>query len=487
MNTKVIKGGTVCTADRSYKADVLIEGEVIKQIGQDLVGDEYIDAEGAYVIPGGIDPHTHLEMPFMGTTAAETFESGTWAAACGGTTMVVDFCLPGADGSIKNAINEWHRKSAPQICSDIGYHMAITGWDENVFSEMKDAVDMGVNSFKHFMAYKGALMIEDDEMFASFKRCGELGALPMVHAENGDLVAELQQKYFDQGITGPEGHAFSRPPELEGEAANRAITIADTAGVPLYIVHVSCEQTHEAIRRARQKGMRVYGEPLIQFLTLDESEYFNKDWDHAARRVMSPPFRSKDHQDSLWAGLQSGSLQVVATDHAAFNTEQKRAGRDDFRIIPNGSNGLEERLAVLWTEGVETGRLTPEEFVAVTSTNVAKILNIYPKKGAIVEGADADIVVWDPKISKTISPSNHHSVLDYNVFEGFEVRAQSRFTLSRGEVIWAWGQNSQPQPGRGRFIPRPAFSSASKALTQWKALNSPRAIVRDPLNIPAGI
>ena len=261
--TKVIKGGTVCTADRAYKADVLIEDEIIKQIGQDLKGDEYIDAEGAYVIPGGIDPHTHLEMPFMGTTAAETFETGTWAAACGGTTMIVDFCLPGADGSIKNAINEWHRKSTPQICSDIGYHMAITDWNENVFDEMKNAVEMGVNSFKHFMAYKGALMIEDDEMFASFKRCGELGALPMVHAENGDLVAELQQKYFDQGITGPEGHAYSRPPELEGEAANRAITIADTAGVPLYIVHVSCEQTHEAIRRARQKGMMVYGEPLI--------------------------------------------------------------------------------------------------------------------------------------------------------------------------------------------------------------------------------
>ena len=208
LTTKVIKNGTVCTADRTWKADVLIEGETIKQIGEDLKGDEYIDAEGAYVIPGGIDPHTHLEMPFMGTTAAETFETGTWAAACGGTTMLVDFCLPGADGSIKNAINEWHRKSAPQICADIGYHMAITGWNESIFNEMKDAVDMGVNSFKHFMAYKGALMIEDDEMFASFKRCAELGALPMVHAENGDLVAELQEKYFNQGITGPEGHAY---------------------------------------------------------------------------------------------------------------------------------------------------------------------------------------------------------------------------------------------------------------------------------------
>ena len=487
MTTRVVKNGTVVTADRTWEADILIEGETIREIGEDLKGDEYIDAEGAYVIPGGIDPHTHMEMPFMGTTAAETFETGTWAAACGGTTMLVDFCLPGPDGSLRNAINEWHRKSAPQICSDIGYHMAVTGWNETIFNEMKDAVEMGVNSFKHFMAYKGALMIEDDEMFASFKRCKELGALPMVHAENGDIVADLQQQMLEQGITGPEGHAYSRPPEVEGEAANRAIMIADAAGVPLYIVHVSCEQAHEAIRRARQKGMRVYGEPLAQFLTLDESEYFNKDWDHAARRVMSPPFRSKDHQASLWAGLQAGSLQVVATDHAAFSTEQKRMGVGDFTKIPNGSNGLEERLAVLWTEGVEKGRLTLNEFVAVTSTNIAKILNIYPKKGALVPGADADITVWDPKISKTISAGNHHSILDYNVFEGFEVSAQARYTISRGEVIWAWGQNSQPQPGRGRFVPRPPFPSAHAALSKWKALNSPRKVERDPQNIPAGV
>lgn len=485
--TKVIKGGTVVTADRTWKADVLIEGETIKQIGEDLKGDEYIDASGAYVIPGGIDPHTHLEMPFMGTTAAETFESGTFAAAAGGTTMLVDFCLPGEDGSLVNAINEWHRKSAPQICGDIGYHMAITGWNEGIFNEMAEVVKMGVNTFKHFMAYKGALMVEDDEMYASFQRCAALGALPLVHAENGDIVDILQKKYMAEGITGPEGHAYSRPPEVEGEAANRAIMIADAAGVPLYIVHVSCEQAHEAIRRARQKGMRVYGEPLIQHLTLDESEYFNKDWEYAARRVMSPPFRSKDHQASLWAGLQSGSLQVVATDHAAFTTEQKHMGDAGFPLIPNGTGGLEERLAVLWTEGVETGRLTMNEFVATTSTNIAKILNIYPKKGAIVEGGDADIVVWDPTISKTVSAATQKSVIDYNVFEGFEVKAQARYTLSRGDVIWAYGQNSQPQPGRGKFVPRPAFPAVNQALSKWKELNSPRQIKRDPMNIPAGV
>ncbi|TYO90046.1 dihydropyrimidinase [Oceanicella actignis] len=485
--SKVIKGGTIVTADRSWKADVLIEGEKIVEIGENLKGDEVIDASDAYVIPGGIDPHTHLEMPFMGTTAAETFESGTYAAAAGGTTMLVDFCLPGEDGSLLSAMDEWDRKSAPQICVDIGYHMAVTDWNERIFEEMPEVVKRGVNTFKHFMAYKGALMVQDDEMFASFKRCAEIGALPLVHAENGDIVAELQQKYLAMGVTGPEGHAYSRPPEVEGEAANRAIMIADAAGVPLYIVHVSCEQAHEAIRRARQKGMRVYGEPLIQHLTLDETEYFNKDWEYAARRVMSPPFRDKSHQDSLWAGLMAGSLQVVATDHAAFTTEQKHMGDGDFTRIPNGTGGLEERLSVLWTKGVETGRLTPEEFVAVTSTNIAKILNIYPRKGAVAVGADADVVVWDPRARKTISAATQKSIIDYNVFEGMEVTGLPRFTLSRGEVVWSAGQNVPPRPGRGRFVPRPAFPSAHKALSKWKALTAPRKIERDPRNIPSGV
>ncbi len=486
--TKVIKGGTIVTADRQYDADVLIEGEKIIEIGENLKGDEVIDAEGAFVIPGGIDPHTHLEMPFMGTTAAETFESGTFAAAAGGTTMLVDFCLPGEDGSLLNAIDAWDKKSKDQICCDISYHMAITGWNESIFNEMEDVVKKrGINTFKHFMAYKGALMVEDDEMYASFKRCAELGALPLVHAENGDIVQELQQKYMAEGITGPEGHAYSRPPEVEGEAANRAIMIADAAGTPLYIVHVSCEQAHEAIRRARQKGMRVYGEPLIQHLTLDESEYFNKDWQYAARRVMSPPFRSKDHQDGLWAGLAAGSLQVVATDHAAFTDKQKQMGLGNFAMIPNGTGGLEERMAMLWTRGVETGRLTPEEFVAVTSSNIAKILNIYPQKGALVPGADADVVVWDPKLSRTVTVASQKSIIDYNVFEGMELTAQARYTLSRGDIVWAYGQNSQPQPGRGKFVRRLPFASANTALSRWKALTTPRKIERDPMNIPSGV
>lgn len=482
----VIKGGTVVAADRSYEADVLIEGETIAAIGENLTGDTVLDASGAYVMPGGIDPHTHLEMPFMGTTAAETWESGTRAAATGGTTLVVDFVIPDSENLI-GALDAWEGRASRQAAIDYSFHMCVTGWSQPIFAAMEAVVARGVNSFKHFMAYKGALMVDDDQMFASFQRCAALGALPLVHAENGDIVAALQQKYLAEGIRGPEAHAYSRPPEVEGEAVNRAIMIADAAGVPLYVVHVSCEQAHEAIRRARQKGMRVYGEPLIQHLTLDEGVYANPDWDYAAQRVMSPPFRDKAHQDSLWAGLSAGSLQVVATDHCAFTTAQKRMGLDDFTRIPNGTGGLEDRMPVLWTRGVETGRLTPNEFVAVTSTNIARILNLYPRKGAIVPGADADLVVLDPKAGKTIRAAAQASIIDYNVFEGVEVRGLPRFTLSRGEVVHALGRNEAPRPGRGRFVPRPAFPAVNRALSTWKALIAPRAVTREPARMPIGV
>ena len=484
--SKVIKNGTIVAADRTYKADILVEGEQIAAIGAGLKGDEVIDAEGAYIMPGGIDPHTHLEMPFMGTTAAETWESGTFAALSGGTTTVVDFVIPGKDGMLA-ALGDWERKATRSASSDYSYHMCVTGWSKQHFDEMAKVVERGINTFKHFMAYKGALMVNDDEMFASFQRCAALGALPLVHAENGDVVAALQEKFMNEGVTGPEGHAYSRPAEVEGEATNRAIMIADAAGVPVYIVHTSSEQAHEAIRRARQKGMRVYGEPLIQHLTLDETEYFNREWDYAARRVMSPPFRDKSHQDSLWAGLAAGSLQVVATDHCAFTTKQKRMGVGNFTKIPNGTGGLEDRLSVLWTKGVETGRLTENEFVAVTSTNIARILNIYPQKGAILPGSDADLVVWDPKLSKTVSAANQKSIIDYNVFEGFKVNGLPRHTLSRGEIVWSHGKNDQARPGRGKFVKRPAFPSVNRALSKWKELTAPRAISRSAEHMPIGV
>ncbi len=480
--TTVIKNGTIVTADLTYKADVLVDGGKIVEIGPDLSGDETLDATGCYVMPGGIDPHTHLEMPFMGTYSTDDFESGTRAALSGGTTMVVDFALPSPGQGLLDAIQMWSNKSTRANC-DYSYHMAITWWGEQVFNEMEAVVkDHGITTFKHFMAYKGALMVNDDEMFASFQRCKELGAIPLVHAENGDVVADLQQRLLAEGNDGPEAHAYSRPPAVEGEATNRAIMIADMAGVPLYVVHTSCEEAHEAIRRARMNGKRVWGEPLIQHLTLDESEYTHPDWDHAARRVMSPPFRNKQHQDSLWNGLASGSLSVVATDHCAFTTEQKRYGVGDFTKIPNGTGGLEDRMPMLWTYGVGTGRLTPNEFVAVTSTNIAKILNCYPKKGAVLVGADADLVVWDPEKEKTITASTQQSAIDYNVFEGKHVKGLPRYTLTRGQVAVTDGEVTCEE-GHGKFVKRDPVNPVNAALSTWKELTAPRKVERT--GIPA--
>ena len=477
----LIRGGTVVTADLTQRADVLVEDGRIVAIGEGLSGDEVLDASGCLVMPGGIDPHTHLEMPFMGTYSADDFESGTRAALAGGTTMVVDFALPAPGQGLLDALAMWDNKSARAHC-DYSFHMAVTWWGEQVFDEMEEVVRRGVTSFKHFMAYKGSLMVNDDEMFASFRRVGDLGGLALVHAENGDVVAELSARLLAEGKTGPEGHAWSRPPQVEGEATNRAIMIADMAGVPLYVVHTSCEDSHEAIRRARAQGRRVWGEPLIQHLILDESEYLAPDWDHAARRVMSPPFRNRLHQDSLWAGLQSGSLSCVATDHCAFTTAQKRYGVGDFTKIPNGTGGLEERMALLWTHGVRTGRLTENEFVAVTSTNIAKILNLYPQKGAVLVGADADLVVWDPAAEKTITAAGQQSAIDYNVFEGMKVTGLPRFVLTRGVVVAREGRLDSRE-GHGAFVAREPRPAVNRALAAWKELTAPRPVQR--AGIPA--
>ena len=476
----LIRGGTVINHDHSRRADVLIDGETILAVGASIdspPGCETIDAGGCYVMPGGIDPHTHLELPFMGSVSADDFEWGTKAALSGGTTMVVDFCIPDPGQSMLAAYQDWRRKSE-KAASDYGFHMAVTSWSRQVHDEMEIVVKTyGINTFKHFMAYKGALMVNDDELYNSFARCAHLGAMPLVHAENGDVVARMQETLLARGILGPEGHAFSRPPEVEGEATNRAIMIADMTGAPLYVVHTSCRESHEAIARARAAGKRVYGEPLIQHLLLDAREYAHKDWDHAARRVMSPPFRDKRHQDSLWAGLQSGSLQVVATDHCSFTTEQKRGGLDDFRKIPNGTGGLEDRMPLLWTSGVNTGRLTGEEFVAVTSANIARILNIFPRKGAIAAGSDADLVVWDPAASKVISAKSQLSRIDYNVFEGFACTGLPVVTVSRGKIAWREG-DLRAEKGSGRYVERPAFSPVHVANSTWKELCAPQAVQR---------
>ncbi|MDJ1159349.1 dihydropyrimidinase [Chelatococcus sp. SYSU_G07232] len=476
----LIRGGTVVNHDHARRADVLVDGETIVAVAETIdapAGAEVVDAGGTYVMPGGIDPHTHMEFPFMGTVSADDFEWGTKAALSGGTTMIVDFCIPAPGQSMLAAYQDWRHK-AEKAAADYGFHMAVTSWSREVWEEMETVVrTYGINTFKHFMAYKGALMVNDDELYHSFRRCAELGAMPLVHAENGDVVFRLQQHYLEQGVTGPEGHAYSRPPEVEGEATNRAIMIADMAGSPLYVVHTSCRPAHEAIARARAAGKRVYGEPLIQHLVLDEDEYRNRDWDHAARRVMSPPFRPREHQASLWAGLQSGSLQVVATDHCSFTSEQKRMGRGDFTRIPNGTGGLEDRMPVLWTAGVNTGRLTREEFVAATSANIARILNIYPKKGAVAAGSDADIVIWDPRATKTISATRQVSRIDYNVFEGFSCTGLPVVTLSRGRIAWKEG-DLRAERGEGRYVARDPFPAVHVANSTWRELNAPRAVER---------
>ena len=476
----LIRGGTVVNADFSRRADVLVEGERIVAVGENLdapAGAEIVDAGGAYVMPGGIDPHTHMELMFMGTVSADDFEWGTKAALSGGTTMIVDFCIPGAGQSLVEAYHDWRHKSE-KAAGDYSYHLAVTSWSDEVSREMGEIVNThGVNTFKHFMAYKGALMVDDDVLFRSFKRCAELGATALVHAENGDVVAQMQNMYISQGKTGPEFHAYSRPPEVEGEAANRAIMIADMAGCPLYIVHTSCKPAHEAIARARAEGKRVFGEPLIQHLVLDETDYLNRSWDHAAQRVMSPPFRPKHHQDSLWTGLQAGSLQVVATDHCSFTMEQKRIGLNDFRNIPNGTGGLEDRMPVLWTTGVNSGRLTPNEFVAVTSANSARILNIYPQKGVIMPGADADIVIWDPKATKTISAKSQVSRIEYNVFEGYELTGLPAKVYLRGRLAAENGQ-VRAERGEGRFVPRRPLPAFAEAQRLWKTNTAPKAVAR---------
>ncbi|HZX28014.1 MAG TPA: dihydropyrimidinase [Telluria sp.] len=455
----LIRGGTVVNADRAFRADVLCEGDKIVAVGPDLAapaGCEVVDAGGQYVMPGGIDPHTHMQLPFMGTVTADDFFTGTAAGLAGGTTTIIDFVIPDPKQSLMEAFHTWcgwAKKSA----GDYTFHVAVTWWDDSVHADMGTLVrEHGVNSFKHFMAYKNAIMADDETLVKSFRRALELGAIPTVHAENGELVFQLQRELIARGITGPEGHPLSRPPEVEAEAANRAIAIANVLGTPIYIVHVSCAESLEAITRARAKGQRVYGEALAGHLTIDDSVYRLEDKEAARAYVMSPPFRGKHHQDALWQGLQGGNLHTTATDHCTFCAAQKAAGKDDFTKIPNGCGGIEDRMAVVWDGGVNTGRLTPSEFVRITSTNAAQIFNMYPRKGVVAVGADADLVVWDPQASRTISAKTQFAKGDFNVFEGRTVKGINTHTIAAGKLVFAKGELRAVE-GAGRYVERPAF------------------------------
>jgi dihydropyrimidinase len=370
--------------------------------------------------------------------------------------------IPNPRQSLLEAFRAW-RGWAEKAASDYAFHGAVTWWDESVHREMGELVhDHGVASFKHFMAYKGAIMADDEILVNSFRRALELGALPTVHAENGELVYRLQKALLARGITGPAAHPLSRPPAVEGEAANRAIRIAEVIGVPLYIVHVSAREAVQEIARARGEGQRVFGEVLGGHLLLDDSVYLDPDFTRAAAHVMSPPFRPKPHQEALWQALQAGHLHTTATDHCTFCAPQKAAGKDDFTRIPNGCGGIEDRMGVLWHYGVNSGRLTPSEFVAVTSTNAARIFNLYPRKGAVEAGADADLVLWDPEASRTISAATHHQNVDFNIFEGRTVRGLARHTIAAGRLVWSDG-DLRAVRGAGRYLPRAPFPAYFEA------------------------
>ena len=479
-DTTLIRGGTVVTAERQWRADVLVAGEKVAAVAEQLqapAGAKVIDAGGAFVMPGGIDPHVHMELPFMGTVSVDDFLSGTACAAAGGTTMIIDFCIPAPQQSMLEAYKTW-RERAKKATADYSFHMAVTWWSEQVAKEMGTLCrEHGVNSFKHFMAYKNAIMVDDATLIASFEQARDLGAICLVHAENGDLVFRMQQEIFARGIHGPEGHPLSRGPEVEGEAANRACQIAAVVGVPLYVVHTSCRQAMEAIARAKMAGHRVYGESLVQHLVIDDSVYRNTDWRSAAHHVMSPPFRAPEHQQALWGGLQGGTIEVIGTDHCTFRTDQKAMGKDDFRKIPNGTGGLEERMSVLWHHGVGTGRLTPSEFVAATSTNAARIFNVHPRKGTIAPGSDADIVVWDPKATRTLGVATHHSRNDFSIFEGMQVAGGAAVTLSRGRILWKDGKLT-PHEGWGRYVDRPCFSPAARSQAIRNIATAPTPVER---------
>ncbi len=480
MSTVLIRGGTVVNAERAFVADVLCQDGRIVEVGQGLqagAGATVVDAGGQYVLPGGIDPHTHMQLPFMGTTTMDDFFTGTAAGMAGGNTTIIDFVIPNPQQNLMEAYQTW-RGWAEKAAGDYSFHMAITWWDESVRRDMGTLVQQeGINSFKHFMAYKNAIMCDDETLVNSFKRALELGAMPTVHAENGELVFLLQKEMAALGITGPEGHPLSRPPIVEGEAVNRAIAIADVLGVPIYIVHVSCIEAAEAIARARGRGQRVYGEVLAGHLIVDDSVYRHPDFATAAAHVMSPPFRPKGHQEALWRGLQSGQLHTTATDHCTFCAAQKAAGKDDFSKIPNGCGGVEERMAVIWDAGVNSGRLTPSEFVAITSANTAKLFNIYPQKGSVSVGADADLVVWDPQGSNTLSAKTQHSKGDFNVFEGRTVRGIPSHTVSQGKLVYVQG-DLRAERGVGRYIKRPAFGTNFAAAALRSKTLAPTALVR---------
>lgn len=454
MRTR-IENGTIVTAAATQRADLLIEGETIAAIGERLDGqaDLVVDAGGRLVLPGGVDAHTHLDMRLTESIrTADDFGSGTLAAAMGGTTTVVDYATPEAGATLAATLDDWHARAAGRAAVDYGFHMSVREWSAAVERELDAMVAAGVPSFKLFMAYPGRLMLDDAAIFRVLLRARENGARVCLHAENGHVLQVLVERALAAGRTAPAEHARTRPPRAEAEAIGRAAALAEIAGAPLFIVHLSSAEGIEEVERARARGVAIHAETCPQYLCLSEERYDEPGF-AGARYVMSPPLRARTAQEPLWRALASGAIDTVATDHCPFTLADKAAGAHDFSRIPNGAPGIETRLALLWSEGVRTGKLSPGRFVEVTATAPARIFGLYPRKGTIAVGSDADLVIWDPERATTIAAASHHSRVDYSCYEGRQVTGAPESVFLRGRRIVDRGR-FVGRPGDGQFLPR---------------------------------
>jgi len=450
----LIKNGTVVTATDQYQGDVLVEDETISVIGTalDIHADTVIDAAGKYVLPGGIDVHTHLDMPFGGATSADDFETGTRAAAFGGTTSIVDFAIQYKGQTLHHAWETWMKKAEGKAVVDYGFHMIMTDMNDQVEQEMDALVRQGVTSFKLFMAYRGVFMLDDGSIFKALLRTGRNGGTICMHAENGDVIDVLVQRALAAGHTAPKYHALTRPPRAEAEATHRAIALAEIADVPIYIVHLSAAEALEKVTEARDRGLLAYAETCPQYLFLCYDDYEEPNFG-GSKYVMSPPLRDKAKQDQLWRGLKFNDLQCVSTDHCPFCMKEKRLGENDFSKIPNGAPGIETRMSLVYDGGVRAGRISLNRFVELTSTSPAKIFGLFPRKGTIAPGSDADIVVFDPNRTLTLSAKTLHMNVDYNPYEGRQVTGATDTVLSRGRVIIEDGK-FVGRAGAGSFLKR---------------------------------
>ena len=461
----LVTNAEIINADSRFTADILCTGETITRIDRGIAppaGAEVIDAGGRPVFPGFIDPHTHIYLPFMGTFAKDNYETGTQAALVGGTTTIFEMVCPARDMSHAEGFALWRKQAEGKACCDYSFHMGVTRFDADSTAQLREIVAAGVGSFKVFLAYKGAFGVDDAELWKTLSLAKELGVVVAAHCENETLVAELQAELLAAGRTGPDAHHDSRPPRVEAEGVHHLCTFAELTGATVYIVHTSCREAIEAAIAARERGVKVLIETLIQYLLLDKT-WAERPGFEGAKYVMSPPLRDRANQAVLWNGLASGLVQTVATDHAPFDfLSQKPLGKHDFTRIPNGIPAIEDRITLLWTHGVKTGRLTPEQFVAVASTNAARIFGLWPTKGVIQPGADADLVIWDPDYRGTISATRQTQTVDYNAFEGMPIEGRPAVVTVRGEVAARDG-GFCGTVGRGRFLTRPTAGSRASA------------------------